>query len=199
LTNIQEDDSDGSGNHHNRVRSMDTGRYDHAGLIVMEYANKRARALDLANLLLLEATPSGVVARPLKDRLEHSSARGVHLLVPLACPGEQRYVISGPDVDDDDPRGIASRAIQSAVVRTRQHVDHELEVFRDAYLAAEAQRDYGSMHSTVTLDGADDFLRDARFADHDAVRLRPGWRFRLKYFTISNSKQVLVATLLYDM
>jgi len=214
------------------IRSVDTGRYDHAGLVVPGFVkNKNNKVVDeTTNLVLLEATPQGMVARPLKDRLEQTAAHSV-LLLQLCSPGEQRNVVGGGDDDDDDEeddeeddsKDANITPTQKAVRRARRHVERELTAFRDRYLAAAANNHYAYLHSTVTLGGAlahwtglqeylndgpvspaaylvltglqqaaaapalseretravkvEDFLRDYRFTERDAVRLRPGWRF----------------------
>jgi len=208
------------------IRSVDRGRYDHAGLIVPGYVKDRRDAYEATNLLLLEATPKGIVARPLKDRLEQTTANSV-LLLQLCSPGEQRNVVGGGSNDDDDDDNNNNHPdeetpTQKAVHRAREHVERELATFRDRYLQAGRDNNYHRLHSTVTLGGAlahatglqqysagpvspaaflvlrglqqaaaapnlhdretrackpEDFLRDYRFTEHDAVRLRPGWRF----------------------
>jgi hypothetical protein len=115
----------------------------HCGLIVPGYATTKAQELDPANLLLLEATPSGIVARPLKDRLEQSTSHTI-LLLQVCSPGERsRDVV---DVTDDDP--------PPSVQRTLRHVQRELTVFRDQWLTAGEKRGYRHFHSTVTIGGA---------------------------------------------
>lgn len=222
------------------IRSVDRGRYDHAGLIVpaagglvhdSDNNNQRDEAYnydaaDPNSLLLLEATPQGIVARPLKDRLEQTTAHSV-LLLQLCSPGEQRNNAVGGGGDDDDnntekENEKETTPAQKAVNRAREHVERELATFRDRYLQAGRDNHYAYLHSTVTLGGAlahwtglhqynagpvspsaflvlsglqraaaapalsdretravkvEDFLRDYRFTERDAVRLRPGWRF----------------------
>jgi len=188
------------------ISKSESQHMDHVGLIVPGYSKTRAEALNPTNLLLIEATASGIVARPLKERLECSFSRSI-LLVPLACPGERRFT-------DDDPTPI--------VERTRNHVEKELRQFRDMWLAVGEKQGYSWMHSTLTLGGAilyglrlqdyssgpvspssflvllglhkaaaaanindkenrrikpTDYLRDSRMQETEVVRLRPGWRF----------------------
>lgn len=159
----------------------------------------------------MEATPSGIVARPLKTRLERTQSRSV-LLLQLCSPGEKRNV----ENEDDDYEQMP------LVQRTRQHVEKELKNFRDVWTELGEQKGYKRFHSTVALGGAfvyglglqdyasgpispsaylvllglqkaaaaqniderenksvkvEDFLRDYRFEEQNAVRLRPGWRF----------------------
>ena len=200
------------------IRSVDAGRYDHIGLVVPGYIRTKADAWDPTNLLLLEATASGIVARPLKERLEQSASHSI-LLLPLACPGEQR---NRGDATDHD----AAASTHLAVARTRAHLEKELARFRDTWIQLGAQYHYPYLHSTLTLGGAllysiyslrpswftlpgpvsaaaylvlgglqqaaaapsvseaenrrvapEDFLRDYRWTEERAVRLRPGWRF----------------------
>jgi hypothetical protein len=106
------------------------------------------------NLLLLEATPSGIVARPLKERLELSSSREVALL-QLCSPGEDRSV--GAQQQKDGGGGgdvVVKTSRQLQVERTRQHVERELIRFRDQWLEAGRRQHYEWMHSTLTLGGA---------------------------------------------
>jgi len=194
------------------ARSVGTGKFDHIGIVVPGYIKTRHDAVDPTNLLLLEATPSGIVARPLRDRLESTSSRSVTLL-QLACPGDKRNLL--PDEEEaNDPLPIVERATT--------HVERELTKFRDTWIALGEEKGYKWIHSTVGLGGAmayglgmqeylagptspaaylalmglqqasaaqnlnqkehqtvkvEDFLRDYRFEDANAVRLRPGWRF----------------------
>lgn len=195
------------------ARTVSMGKYDHVGLVVPGYIKTNHDAMDATNLLLLEATPSGILARPLRDRLEITSSRSVTLL-QLSCPGEQRHQ---HDADDD-----AAREPMPIVERARLHVDKELTKFRDTWVELGESKSYKWIHSTVGLGGAlaygfglqeyiggptspsaylvlmglqqaaaaqnlnqkehltckvEDFLRDYRFEDANAVRLRPGWRF----------------------
>jgi hypothetical protein len=128
------------------IRSVDAGRYDHVGLVVPGYVRTRADAFDPTNLLLLEATASGIVARPLKERLELSASHSV-LLLQLASPGEQRNRIVGGDEE-------TSSSQQILVARTRAHVERELKRFRDTWVPLGAQYHYQYLHSTLTLGGA---------------------------------------------
>jgi hypothetical protein len=205
----------------NYIRSVDSGRYDHIGLVVPGYVKTRADEFNPTNLLLMEATASGIVARPLKERLELSSSNSV-LLLQLASPGEYRNRIVGEDDKMDSP------SQQIAVTRTRKHVETELKRFRDTWVPLGTQYNYHYLHSTITLGGAiayglgmynskqslipmngpvsasaylvlsglqkaaaapsitevenrrikaEDFLRDYRLTEQNAVHLRPGWRF----------------------
>jgi hypothetical protein len=124
------------------IGSIETGRFDHVGLIVPGYIRSRADKYDPTNLLLLESTPSGIVARPLKERLERSASRSV-LLLQLNCPGQRRNT-----ADQDDDQQLES------VQRTRLYVERELAKFRDVWVALGEDKSYKRIHSTLGLGGA---------------------------------------------
>lgn len=151
LTRTHQSDSEA------HLRAVDAGSYDHVGLIVPGYVTTRSDEFDPTNLLLLEATASGIVARPLKQRLEQSAAHSV-LLLPLCSPGEQRHRTSTAAAEDDPHTANVSSSApssqQMAVARTRKHVEDELRRFRDQWIRAGAQQHYHYLHSTVTLGGA---------------------------------------------
>ena len=178
------------------------------GIVVPGYAKSKAQELDPSNLLLLEATAgSGIVARPLRTRLEMSQSRSV-ILLPLAMPGERR--------NDQffEPT--------SSTIATEKIVRKQLEEFRDRWVEVSKGKNYKKAHSTIGMIGSlayafgvhtknpgptspsawlvamalqnakigqnvtertikeakvEDFLRDYRFQDNDVIRLRPGWRF----------------------
>jgi hypothetical protein len=228
----------------NYIRSIDTGRYNHIGLVVPGYIRNRQDEYDPLNLLLLEATPMGIVARPLKERLELSTSHSV-LLLQLASPGEQRNRNINNDNDgtvvstgnsrsstrtESQQQHQSSSSQQLLVTRTREHVVKELKQYRDTWVSLGTQYKYQYLHSTLTIGGAilytlglydifqsssrfsikgpvspsaylvlsglqqaaaapsitdqenlkikpEDFLRDYRLTEKNAVRLRPGWRF----------------------
>lgn len=182
-------------------------QYDHCGIVVPGYVKTKADQFDPTNLLLLEATPSGIVARPLKARLEQSASRSI-LLLQVCSPGENRR-------DGGESKSEATE-------RALQFAQRELTKFRDQWLKASEKQGYQNFHSTVTLGGAvaywiglqdhisgpispaafmvlcglqkagiavnindrenrktqvADFLRDYRLTDEHVVRLRPGYRF----------------------
>jgi hypothetical protein len=184
-----------------------------AGIIVPGFVESRKDANDPLNLLILEATPSGIVARNLRDRLERTASRSV-ILLQLCSPGEKRNIVPGSADEDYEQMPIVDRA--------RSHVDRELTKFRDTWIELGKGKSYKWIHSTVGLGGAlaygmglqnffagpvspsaylvllglqqaaaaqnlnqrehetvkvEDFLRDYRFEDANAVRLRPGYRF----------------------
>ena len=121
--------------------------FDHAGLIVPGYIRSKADLYEATNLLLLEATPQGIVARPLKDRLEQSFSKTI-VLLQLNCPGERRN-------EEEDPDG----AQRLSVERTRKHVERELRLFRDQWVAlgsgdGQKKSYYPWIHSTICLGGA---------------------------------------------
>jgi hypothetical protein len=202
------------------VRTVDGGSYDHIGLVVPGFVQKRSDEYDPSNLLVLEATPSGIVARNLRDRIEQSASRSV-ILLQLCCPGEERNVVGiNTFMDTNKRREMESREL--TVHKTRQHLDKELCRFRDMWIQTGQTNNYEYIHSTIAIGGAiayalgmsdvvagpvspsaylvlyglqkafaapsynevenrrikvEDFLRNYRMVESDAVRLRPGWRF----------------------
>lgn len=104
------------------------------------YVKARQDAFDPSNLLLLEATPSGIVARSLKTRLEHTQSRSM-VLLQLCSPGEKR------NVENDYDQGLT-------VERNRQYLEQQLTTFRDRWIAVGQEKRYDRFHSTVTLGGA---------------------------------------------
>ncbi|GKY93036.1 hypothetical protein MPSEU_000271900 [Mayamaea pseudoterrestris] len=199
-------------------RSVDHGKFDHIGIVVPGYIRHRADEYDPTNLLLLEATPSGIVARPLQDRLECTQSRSI-IFLPLCSPGEVRHNVYTVDEDADSE----SEPDQTpSVVKTRAHITTQLTRFRDRWIDLGKEKKYANFHSTVALGGAfsyalglhkwaggpvspsaylvllglqqaavaqninekdnlsvkvEDFLRDYRVEETNAVRLRPGFRF----------------------
>lgn len=145
------------------VKTVSEGRFDHIGIIVPGYIKSKADLWDPSNLLLLEATASqGIVARPLKSRLEHSQARSI-ILVPLQVPGERRNAIGEQDDETTSSstrreRVVAAAPPQSAqalsAARTRTHLEKELKQFRDRWIDLGKDQKYHWMHSTLTLGGA---------------------------------------------
>jgi hypothetical protein len=117
------------------------GNFNHCGLIVPGYGHTKAQALDPTNLLVLEATPSGIVARPLKDRLEQSTSNCI-LLLPVATPGERR--------DRKETTADPSQSIQ----RMHRYANTQLAKFRDEWVAAGETQGYRHFHSTVSIGGA---------------------------------------------
>ena len=221
----------GNSGNDNYIRSIDTGRYNHIGLVVPGYIRTRSDEYDPINLLLLEATPMGIVARPLKERLELSTSHSV-ILLQLASPGEQRNrMADSPSTSSTNNTATESQSSQQILVtRTREHVVKELKRYRDTWVSLGTQYNYQYLHSTLTIGGAityalglydlfqssstfsikgpvspsaylvlsglqqaaaapsitdqenfkikpEDFLRDYRLTEQNAVRLRPGWRF----------------------
>jgi hypothetical protein len=144
-------------------RTVSEGRFDHMGVVVPGYIRKRADEWDPANLLLLEATASGIVARPLKARLEHSQAKSI-VLVPLQVPGERRNAISGGGDDENSNNNGSSRSSSTAAVtpsaqaqsaaRTRLYMEKQLVKFRDTWVTLGQAQNYHWMHNTLVLGGA---------------------------------------------
>ena len=139
------------------VRTVSEGRFDHMGIVVPGYIKSRADLWDPSNLLLLEVTAAdGIVARPLKSRLEHSQARSI-VLVPLQVPGERRNAIGGSEESESeslDKNGQKKSAQTLSAERTRAHLERELKQFRDKWIALGDDKQYKWMHSTLTLGGA---------------------------------------------
>jgi hypothetical protein len=187
------------------VKSVNVGSFDHCGIVVPGMYKNKSEALDPANLLLLEATPSGVLARPLLTRLEMTQSRTV-LLLPLASPGERRN-------DENYEPSQKTKRLQT-------HLNKSLAKYRDTWISEGEKQNYKAAHSTLGVIGAlsyamgvhksskspvspsawlvtnalmesgaalnlsertafeakpEDFLRDHRFNEKDTVRLRPGW------------------------
>lgn len=195
------------------TRSVESGRYEHCGIVVPGRSTAKGAEHDPSNLCLLEATSGrGVACRPLLTRLEMSRSRSV-ILLPLSCPGERRGEVDG---DGDE------RALDGKTQFLKNQTYHELVKFRDKWLADSEAQNYQSAHSALSITGAllyitglyptfpvpisppawlvvsalqecgaarktnekearetrvEDFARDGRFFERDAVRLRPGWKF----------------------
>jgi hypothetical protein len=110
------------------------------GIVVPGYAKTKKDALDPSNLLVLEATPGeGIVARPLLTRLEMSQSRSM-ILLPLATAGERR------NDDKYEPSPMT--------IRTRKHIDKQLESFRDTWVKLSEQGGYKNVHSLISMAGA---------------------------------------------
>ena len=108
--------------------------------------NERVDALDPTNLLLLEATPSGVVARPLKDRLEQSTANNI-MLLQVCSPAEKRNGAGMDDLSDTTARS-------EMVDQQRTYLENELAKYRDTQIASGEAVGYSNIHSTITIGGA---------------------------------------------
>jgi len=118
------------------------GKFDHCGIVVPGYAKNTAEELDASNLLLLEATAGGgIVARPLRTRLEMSQSRQV-LLVPLALPNERR---------NDQ---FSSSEVSPGVEATEQLLRKKLQEFRDKWVDLSKEKQYVRAHNTLGLMGA---------------------------------------------
>ncbi|KAL7574471.1 hypothetical protein ACA910_015838 [Epithemia clementina (nom. ined.)] len=160
---------------HPHARYVAEGNFDHVGIIVPGLVRTKADEFDPSNLLLLEATPQGIVARSLKTRLERTQSRSV-ILLPLNLPGEQRdfenfesYDEDEDDDDDDDDNFRKKKknkknnsddeesnlsARELSVRRTRRHLERELGKFRDTFMAQSPKYHFEWMYSTLTLGGA---------------------------------------------
>mmetsp|Transcript_16392 Transcript_16392/g.23124 ORF Transcript_16392/g.23124 Transcript_16392/m.23124 type:complete len:306 (-) Transcript_16392:124-1041(-) len=123
-----------------QTRAVETGTFDHCGIVVPGKAETAKDELDPSNLLFLEATASdGVVARPLLTRLEMSQSRSV-ILLPLAGAGERR------NDEDYEP--------SEKVIRANEYMKTQLTEFRDRWAAESQKQDYASGHSTLGIIGS---------------------------------------------
>ncbi len=125
--------------------------FNHVGVVVPGYSAEKYH--DSSDLLLLEATASGIVAHPLLTRLEMSRSRTV-LLLPLCAPGEHRRKdfnlmreddegVSGQNRDDEEEK----------VQKLTGNVRKQLKKFRDMNLAASQKYKYQYYHSLIGLSG----------------------------------------------
>jgi lysozyme family protein len=148
---------------------------DHVGVVVPGFASvsknskqQTQRSFDEGSeLLLLEATPQGVVARPLLERLEMSRARTV-LLLPLSAPLEQNRrknfdtVPSNDLLYDDDNDGKSKRnnndeaedELNEKTLRAKLYVRKQLINFRDTALRSSDKMSYETYHSLIGVTGA---------------------------------------------
>lgn len=123
-----------------QTRSVDSGAYDHCGIVVPGHNKNKKDQFDPSNLLLLEATASeGVVARPLLTRLEMSQSRSV-IMLPLSSPGERR------NDEEYEP--------SEKTVRIQAYVSKQLSSFRDKWVAESKNQHYASGHSSLGIIGA---------------------------------------------
>mmetsp|Transcript_16269 Transcript_16269/g.21289 ORF Transcript_16269/g.21289 Transcript_16269/m.21289 type:complete len:319 (-) Transcript_16269:370-1326(-) len=132
-------------------RSVDNGNFDHVGIIVPGYVRTRHDEFDPSNLLVLEATPQGIVARSLKTRLERTHSRSV-VLLQLNAPGEQRDFVSVEGEDDGDDSKVSSREL--SVRRVRKHVSRELIKFRDKWVGLGNEYKFKYLYSSLAVGGA---------------------------------------------
>lgn len=132
-------------------RSVDNGNFDHIGIIVPGFVRQKHDEFDPSNLLLLEATPQGIVARSLKTRLERTQSRSV-VLLQLNAPGEQRDFVNTDDDDETDESKMSSR--QLSVRRVRKHVDRELIKFRDKWIQLGQEYKFQYLYSSLAIGGA---------------------------------------------
>lgn len=123
-----------------QTRAVETGTFDHVGIVVPGYYKTAKEQLDPSNLLFLEATASeGVVARPLLTRLEMSQSRSV-ILLPLSSPGERR------NDEEYEP--------SEKTVRVQAFMKKQLTAFRDKWVEESKKQNYASAHSTLGIIGA---------------------------------------------
>jgi hypothetical protein len=135
------------------ARSVESGAFDHMGIVVPGYVHKRSDEYDPSNLLLLEATPSGLVARNLRERIDQSSSRSL-LLVQLAVPGEIRDGVGkNPFLNIEIEKEVTSK--DQMAMKVRKSMEKELAVFRDNWVNNEdIIKKYPRVHSTITILGA---------------------------------------------
>mmetsp|Transcript_1867 Transcript_1867/g.4013 ORF Transcript_1867/g.4013 Transcript_1867/m.4013 type:complete len:312 (+) Transcript_1867:207-1142(+) len=121
-------------------RNVDTGLFDHCGIVVPGTGSTKAERYDPSNLLLLEATAGeGIVARPLLTRLEMSQSRSV-LLLPLSSPGERR------NDEDYEP--------SDKTIRAQERLTKQLNNFRQKWVEVSDKQGYRGAHSTLGIIGA---------------------------------------------
>ena len=124
-----------------QLRSIETGLFDHCGIVVPGFVKNKKDLYDPSNLLLLEGTASGgVVARPLLTRLEMSQSRSV-MLLPLVTSGERRG-------DDDDFEPTKQMQL------VEDYKQKQLVDFRDKWLEQSEKQSYASAHATLGIIGA---------------------------------------------
>eukprot|EP00566_Odontella_aurita_P020017 CAMPEP_0113553022 /NCGR_PEP_ID=MMETSP0015_2-20120614/15382_1 /TAXON_ID=2838 /ORGANISM="Odontella" /LENGTH=291 /DNA_ID=CAMNT_0000454045 /DNA_START=121 /DNA_END=996 /DNA_ORIENTATION=- /assembly_acc=CAM_ASM_000160 len=122
------------------TRSVETGKFDHCGVVVPGDTATKAQAADPSNLLLLEATASeGIVARPLLTRLEMSQSRTV-LLLPISSPGERR------NDEEFEP--------SKKTARLQQRLVTNLTAFRSKWVEESKKQNYAGGHPTLGVFGA---------------------------------------------
>jgi hypothetical protein len=123
--------------------------FDHVGVVVPGYSEEKYH--DSSDLLLLEATASGIVARPLLTRLEMSRSRTV-LFLPLCAPGEIRR--RGFNLMRETEERIAGHKEEDdKVQKLGMNVRKQLKKFRDVNLAASQHYKYQNYHSLIGLSG----------------------------------------------
>eukprot|EP00546_Thalassionema_frauenfeldii_P004750 CAMPEP_0178922808 /NCGR_PEP_ID=MMETSP0786-20121207/16364_1 /TAXON_ID=186022 /ORGANISM="Thalassionema frauenfeldii, Strain CCMP 1798" /LENGTH=292 /DNA_ID=CAMNT_0020597223 /DNA_START=167 /DNA_END=1048 /DNA_ORIENTATION=+ len=121
-----------------QTRSVEVGKFDHCGVVVPGYQKDKKDQFDASNLLLLEATPNGILSRPLLTRLEMSQSRSV-ILLPLHVPGDNRN-----DEDYEAPEKTK---------KLHEYIEKRLVEFRDKWVLNSKEQGYANAHSTLSLIG----------------------------------------------
>jgi len=121
-----------------QTRSVEVGKFDHCGIVVPGYHENKKDKFDASNLLLLEATPNGILARPLLTRLEMSQSRSV-ILLPLHVPGDNR--------NDEDFE------VPEKTKKVHDYIEKQVVDFRDKWVSNSKDQGYGNAHSTLSLLG----------------------------------------------
>lgn len=126
------------------TRSVESGSYEHCGIVVPGRSTAPGAEHDPSNLCLLEATSgTGIACRPLLTRLEMSRSRSV-ILLPLSCPGEQRY-----EAEHDNEQPLSEK---TQYLKEQSYT--ELEKFREKWLMDSKSQNYQSSHSTLSIMGS---------------------------------------------
>lgn len=143
------------------TRSVETGSYEHCGVVVPGESTANGAEYDPSNLCLLEATSgSGIVCRPLLTRLEMSRSRSV-ILLPLSCPGERRYEV---EYGDDE-------ALSEKTKFSKNQTYEELTKFREKWLTDSQSQNYQSQHSPLSIMGV--FMYLTRFYPTFPIPISP--------------------------
>lgn len=124
--------------------------FDHVAVVVPGYSQEKYR--DSSDLLLLEATASGIVAHPILTRLEMSRSRTV-LLLPLCAPGELRRRDFNLSREVDDNPTAANGNEEEKIQQVKAHVRKQLVKFRDANIRISQKYNYQNYHSLIGLSG----------------------------------------------
>jgi len=140
-------------------------QFDHVGIVVPGNITKSYD--EGSDLLLLETTPNGIVARPLLARLEMTRSRTV-LLIPLAAPLETNRrkkfdSLSSSDYQYDGDKDNTSKVVgkinnseeeNEKTARAKFHVRKQLSKFRDTALKSSDKLHYPKYHSLIAISGA---------------------------------------------
>lgn len=117
----------------------------HTGIIVPGPATTAAQRLDATNLSLLEATASGIVIRPLLQRMEMTKSRCM-IVLPLSPPGEHR-------LQSNNATTTSATSINS-VQLSREYLEQALEKARDKYVTQSQLEHYERHDSLLGIAGA---------------------------------------------